>query len=71
MTYQAYVHVWTPDYRYWNPVGEPCATAGAAQIEIIKEADRFWPDQKNPQRRAAFLSRCKVIGPDLPPLPKA
>jgi hypothetical protein len=63
MTYQAYAHVWTADYRYWNLIGQAQSTREAAQAEITAAVDYFWPGDKNPSRRASFLSHCRVIGP--------
>lgn len=60
-TYQALVHVWTPDYKYWNPIGPPQTTYADAVDQTHIEANKFWPNDTNLARRDAFLRRCKIV----------
>jgi hypothetical protein len=56
--FQAYTHVNTGEYQYWNPVGAPQASEALAWREVHNVGIQFWPE--NAPRRRLFESRCKV-----------
>jgi hypothetical protein len=69
--FQAYAHVWTAEYCYWNPVGTKQNTRALAIEQTYVVADKFWPADTNRSRRATFLGRCVVIELGAESLPPA